>query len=171
MTSIKNLNFTQRFFQRGLTRKECIESWPRRRASFLAQVNKVQKLELLYDCCSSLNETHRIAILYSTVSLDSFFVLPYVLETLKNVRNISARYFGYEYFFPFFHGYVARLFPCILILDQQGNVVGDWIPRGHCLGEEHAAVWDDEQLSQYAIRNYPANLDLELVAFFGKKLV
>ena len=153
-------------FQRGLTRRECIENWSSRRAPFLAQLRKTQSLPELLDFCTQHTSSTNIVVLYSLFSLDSFFVLPYVMETFKEARHITIRYFGYEYFFPFLHGYFERQFPRILILDSDKCVAGSWGPR---ISETDSNMtWDDETLSQFAIMNYPDQLDLSLVEFFKK---
>jgi len=167
LTQTDQIQFSDRFFQRGFTRRECIENWSFRRPSFLAQLKKTQALPELLSLCEQFTDEARVAVLYSKMSLDSFFVLPYVMETFKTRRNVTVRYFCNEYFFPFFKDKISREFPKIFVLNSDGFSVATWGPR---VDQPELLSLDDEALSQFAIMNYPAQLDKSLEKFFSNHL-
>lgn len=167
MNQQKQVQISTRFFQRGFTRRECIENWAFRRPSFLAQLRNTHPLPRLQELCNSQTNPRRVVIIYSMMSLDSFFVLPYVMETFQECRQISIRYFAFEHFFPFFQGHILREFPQIFILDSKDMLGPSWGPRAEA---PEIQAWDDESLSQFAIKNYPARLDDSLFQFFSTHL-
>jgi len=129
---------------------------------------KTHALPNLLQICQQTDKPKRVAIVYSMMSLDSFFVLPYTMQTFNECRQIQVRFFAFEHFFPFFYGHIERKFPLIFILDDDGVPGQPWGPRVET--DSQGEEWTDETLSQFAIKNYPAALDDSLSRYFSRYL-
>jgi len=165
--------FSDRFFQRGQTWWECLESWQHERADFLNQVKRDSTLESFGDCLRQCDRDVRLAVVYSQHLRDSRMALPAIGNTISRNEAFQARFFWTDVYFPAFHTLIRRPAFRILRLDGEGAVSASWGPRPAAISQElqalplHSPAARDQWLTNYDERRYLQALDRFLTGFLG----
>ena len=167
---MESIIYDLRFFQRGRTWSECLESWDHQREVFLRRVNHAQALQGTYRKLRAQPAGDRLAVFFNPCHIDCFLALPYLGATLAKVSHLECRFFDSRIFFSRLHG-LGRKMPLIQILDETGIIKKYWGPRPEGLNLE----WQQQQgsgqekdawLLAYNRVAYVNQLDQSLVEFF-----
>ena len=152
---MKPFQFNDRFFQRGQTWRECLETWEPERDAFL---RRSSLKSLLQKSLSSLVHHHkgrRFAVLYHFASIDSELALPALGATFTRVEHIEVRFFNLAYFFPALNPHFGRKVPQVLALNHEGICTGSWGPRHR--KSPPLLIMTIHSLEVRLIRNYAAS--------------
>lgn len=152
---MKPFQFNDRFFQRGQTWRECLETWEPERDAFLRRASLKPLLQQSLSALVHHHKGRRFAVLYHFASIDSAIALPALGATFTRVDHIEVRFFNLAYFFPVLNPHFGRKVPQILALNHDGFCIDKWGPRP----PEVAALIADEDPEKRG------DLDAKLRAF------
>jgi len=171
---MKCFRFDDRFFQRGQTWRECLETWEPQRDSFLRFATQKTLLQKTLSALVHNQRGRRFAVLYHFASTDSELSLPAIGASFTRVDHIEVRFFNMAYFFPALHPHFGRLVPKVLALDPEGCAIQQWGPRppeiDAILPETHPDLRReiDAQLRSYPRQDYLEALDRSLQQFVSE---
>ncbi len=123
------LCFDHRFFQRGQTRRECLESWGPERDAVLRKTAEGAVLEETLDHLLRFPRGTRLVVFYNPWSVDSVKTMPFIFNTLARADGIVARFFNADVFHQVFSPCFGRTSPRLFLLDTAGEVWRGWGPR------------------------------------------
>ena len=169
---MKPFQFNDRFFQRGQTWRECLETWEPERDAFL---RRSSQKPLLQKTLSELVHNHkgaRFGVLYHFASIDSALALPAIGATFTRVEHLEVRFFNMSFFFPALNPHFGRKVPQVLALDTKGFCSSQWGPRPeeiesaiHLETTELNGRELDDRLRRIPQQDYLATLDRALFEF------
>jgi len=171
---MKPFQFNDRFFQRGQTWRECLETWEPERDAFLRSASQKP---LLQKTLSELVHNHkgaRFGVLYHFASIDSALALPAIGATFTRVEHLEVRFFNMSFFFPALNPHFGRKVPQVLALNDHGHCQHQWGPRPPEVaailqtGDEMLGRELDHKLRRIPRQDYLAALDRSLSEFIGK---
>lgn len=159
---MKDFQFSDRFFQRGQTWRECLETWEPERDAFLRRASQKSLLQKSLSALVHHHKGRRFVVLYHFASTDSALSLPALGATFTRVDHIEVRFFNMAYFFPMLYPNFGRVVPQVLALNAEGFCSQKWGPRPASLDELldiQTPEWRREV--DHKLRSYPVNQFLE----------
>ena len=163
---MNTLCFDHRLFQRGQTRRECLESWSPERNILLRKAAEGVILKETLDHLLRFPRGTRLLVYYSPWGLDSVKTLPFIFNTLARAEGIVARFFNEDVFHPIFGPGYGRSSPRLFILDKSGQVLCHWGPRPARLSQQlqlfNTGEEKDSWLKNVEDTHYLASLDTSI---------